>query len=100
MPMEVTGINGQTIPDLLDTMNSFISTDGNNISAKRDFLNTSWFNGLLAIALDFPKNILWIRSNNRRTRRADKTSCIKLETYNRLEAWPSEYTEVSDRFTR
>ncbi len=55
LSMEVTGINGQATPVLLDTMYSFVSTDGNNLSAKRDFLNTSWFNGLLAIALVFPQ---------------------------------------------
>src|SRR5450432_379455 len=49
---EVTSINGTPIPELLDMMNSYISTDGNNISAKKDFLNTSWLSGLLAIALN------------------------------------------------
>ena len=40
MAMEVIGINGIKISDLLDTMYSFVSTDGNNVSAKRDYLNT------------------------------------------------------------
>jgi len=87
---EVIGINGKTIPDLLDTMNSFVSTDGNNVSAKRDYLNTSWFNGLLAIALDFPKEYLV----DARQAPSDLVQLIKLpalnlETYNRMEAWPS-----------
>jgi hypothetical protein len=87
--MEVMGINGRMITDLLDTMNSFISTDGNNVSAKRDYLNTSWFNGLLAIALGFPKEY---RVDVRRTKgdsvRQKKLPALNLETYNRVEAWP------------
>ena len=55
---EITAINGKPIPELLDMMNSYISTDGNNLSAKRDFLNTSWLSGLLAIALNFPKEYI------------------------------------------
>ena len=90
IPVEVTGIDGKTIAELLDTMNSFISTDGNNVSAKRDYLNTSWFNGLLAIALDFPKEYV---VDTRRTPGEPvnqiKLPALNLETYNRLEAWPS-----------
>jgi Peptidase family S41 len=90
MPVEVTGINGTTIPELLDTMNSFISTDGNNVSAKRDYLNTSWFNGLLAIALDFPKEyIIDTKRSSGESGRQIKLPALNLETYNRLEAWPS-----------
>ena len=86
---EVIAINGKNISDLLDTMNSFVSTDGNNISAKRDYLNTSWFNGLLAIALDFPKEYLV----ETRLTPGDAVNQIKfhalnLESYNRVEAWP------------
>jgi Peptidase family S41 len=88
--MEVTGINGKTIPELLDTMNSFISTDGNNVSAKRDYLNTSWFNGLLAIALDFPKEYLVdTRGIPGDPVQQIKLPALNLETYNRVEAWPS-----------
>ncbi|HEV3222733.1 MAG TPA: S41 family peptidase [Puia sp.] len=87
---EVLKINGKMIPDLLDTMNSFISTDGDNLSAKRDYLNTSWFNGLLAIALDFPKEYL---VDTRRTIGDPihqlKLHALNLQTYNRVEAWPS-----------
>ncbi len=90
LSMEVTGINGQATPALLDTMNSFISTDGNNLSAKRDFLNTSWFNGLLAIALDFPKSyILDVRLSPGDPVQQIKLPAMKLGTYNKLEAWPS-----------
>ncbi len=87
---EVLGINGKTIPYLLDTMYSFVSTDGNNLSAKRDYLNTSWFNGLLAIALNFPKEY---RVDTRRTIvdrvHQLKLTALNLQTYNRVEAWPS-----------
>lgn len=87
---EVLAINGKTIPDLLDTMYSFVSTDGNNLSAKRDYLNTSWFNGLLAIALDFPREY---HVDTKRTPaesvHQEKLPALKLETYNRMEAWPS-----------
>jgi hypothetical protein len=86
---EVIAINGKNIPDLLDTMNSFVSTDGNNISAKRDYLNTSWFNGLLAIALDFPKEYLVdTRLNPGDAINLIKFPALNLETYNRVEAWP------------
>jgi hypothetical protein len=91
---EVLRINGKMIPDLLDTMNSFISTDGNNLSAKRDYLNTSWFNGLLAIALDFPKEY---RVDTRQTIGDPvhqlKLTALNLQTYNRVEAWPSSTTK-------
>jgi hypothetical protein len=87
--MEVTGINGIKIPDLLDTMKSFVSTDGNNVSAKRDYLNTSWFNGLLAIALGFPKeyrvDTRWAAGD---PLHQIKFPALNLETYNRDEAWP------------
>lgn len=88
--VEVTGINGKTIPELLDTVNSFISTDGNNVSAKKDFLNTSWFNGLLAIALDFPKEyVLDTRQASGSPDQQIKLSALNLDSYNKLEAWPS-----------
>lgn len=88
---EVVAINGKTIPDLLDTMKSFISTDGDNVSAKRDYLNTSWFNGLLAIALDFPKEYLVdIRQTPANPVHQVKLPALSLETYNRVEAWPSQ----------
>jgi len=87
--MEVMGINGETIPNLLDTMKSFISTDGNNVSAKRDYLNTSWFNGLLAIALNFPKEYrVDLRKTIGDSVHQEKLPALNLETYNRLEAWP------------
>ena len=87
---EVLGINGKMIPDLLDTMNSFISTDGDNLSAKRDYLNTSWFNGLLAIALDFPKEYLVdTRPTTGDPVHQLKLPALNLQTYNRVEAWPS-----------
>ena len=90
LSMEVTGINGQVTPALLDTMNSFISTDGNNLSAKRDFLNTSWFNGLLAIALDFPREYtLDVRLSPGEPVEQIKLPAMKLAIYNKLEAWPS-----------
>ncbi len=85
---EVMKINGKSIGDLLDTMNSFVSTDGNNISAKRDYLNTSWFNGLLAIALDFPKEYLVdvIQTPGNPVHQL-KLQALSLEIYNRVEAW-------------
>src|SRR5450631_4016673 len=87
--MEVMGINGETIPNLLDTMKSFISTDGNNVSAKRDYLNTSWFNGLLAIALNFPKEYrVDLRKTIGDSVYQEKLPALSLETYNRVEAWP------------
>jgi hypothetical protein len=86
---EVTAINGKAIPDLLNTMNSFISTDGNNISARKDFLNTSWFNGLLAIALDFPREyIIDTKGAAGDPGQQIKLPVLNLETYNKLEAWP------------
>ncbi len=86
---EVTAINGRAIPDLLDTMNSFLSTDGNNITARKDFLNTSWFNGLLAIALDFPR--VYVIDTKRAAGNPDeiKLPALDLAAYNVLEAWPS-----------
>ncbi len=88
---EVMAINGKTIPDLLDTMKSFVSTDGDNVSAKRDYLNTSWFNGLLAIALDFPKEYLVdMRQTPADPVHHAKLPALNLETYNRVEAWPSQ----------
>lgn len=90
LTMEVTAINGEAIPELLETMNSFISTDGNNLSAKRDFLNTSWFNGLLAIALNFPKEyIIDKRIVPGAPIKQIKLSAMNLKSYNALEAWPS-----------
>jgi Peptidase family S41 len=87
--MEVMGINGIMIPDLLDTMKSFISTDGNNVSAKRDYLNTSWFNGLLAIALDFPKEYrVDVRQTIWDSVHQEELPALNLETYNSVEAWP------------
>jgi hypothetical protein len=87
--MEVIGINGIKIPDMLDTVRSFVSTDGNNISAKRDYLNTSWFNGLLAIALDFPKEYrIDLSQTTGDAVHQEKLPALNLETYNRLEAWP------------
>ena len=71
-------------------MNSFVSTDGNNLSAKRDFLNTSWFNGLLAIALDFPRAYtLDVRLKPGDPVQQIKLPAMKLATYNTLDAWPS-----------
>src|SRR5450432_3888048 len=88
--LEVMGINGLMITDLLDTMKSFISTDGSNVSAKRDYLNTSWFNGLLAIALDFPKEyVVETRQTPGDFVQQIKLSAMSLDAYNKLEAWPS-----------
>ena len=90
LTMEVTAINGHETPELLGTMNSFISTDGDNLSAKRDFLNTSWFNGLLAIALDFPKEYtISTKVAPGTSNKQIKLSAINLKSYNTLEAWPS-----------
>ncbi len=87
--MEVLRINGILIPNLLDTMNSFISTDGNNLSAKRDYLNTSWFNGLLAIALDFPRAYrIDLKQTMEDSVDQEELPALNLETYNRIEAWP------------
>jgi Peptidase family S41 len=87
---EVTAINGKPIPELLDMMNSYISTDGNNMSAKKDFLNTSWLSGLLAIALNFPKNyVVDTRLATRDLGQQIKLSAMNLDAYNKLEAWPS-----------
>ncbi len=71
-------------------MYSFVSTDGNNLSAKRDYLNTSWFNGLLAIALDFPKEYyIDVRRTPGDPIHQLKLPALNLQTYNRVEAWPS-----------
>jgi hypothetical protein len=87
--MEVVEINGIKIPDLLDTMKSFISTDGDNVSAKGDYLNTSWFNGLLAIALDFPGEYrVDVRMTTGDPVHHEKLPALNLETYNKAEAWP------------
>ena len=87
--MEILEINGTPISDLLETMNSFISTDGNNLSAKKDYLNTSWFNGLLAIALDFPNTYrVDLKGNLGNSVDQVKLPALNLVTYNRIEAWP------------
>ena len=86
---EVTAINGKAIPDLLDTMNSFLSTDGDNGTARKDFLNTSWFNGLLAIALDFPRVYVVDTKSAAGNPGEIKLPALDLESYNKLEAWPS-----------
>lgn len=53
---ELLAINGQPIPDLLGELSAYLSTDGNNASAKRAVLNSPAFNGFLGIHAGFPKN--------------------------------------------
>jgi hypothetical protein len=51
---EILSINGQDIPSVLNQIKKLISTDGNNISAKREVLN-QFFNQLLASYSCFPR---------------------------------------------
>jgi C-terminal processing protease CtpA/Prc len=53
---EIISIDGKTIPSLLKTFGTFISTDGDNASTKKAVLNSKWFNKFLAIEENFPKN--------------------------------------------
>jgi hypothetical protein len=52
---EITRINGKSIPALLAQLETYISTDGNNASLKKEQLNVLTFNALLAIEENFPK---------------------------------------------
>ncbi len=52
---QILSINGKTIPALLQKLQAYISTEGNNASYKKASLNLPRFNALLAIEENFPQ---------------------------------------------
>jgi len=78
---EILSINGQDIPSLLKQIEKLISTDGNNISAKREVLNQS-FNQFLASYSGFPRRYeIGFRLSENDTIQKMNISSIRAQSY-------------------
>jgi hypothetical protein len=53
---EVIAINGHPIAEIRKQMEGFIFTDGNNMAARRDYMNTSFSSPLVGMSFNFPSS--------------------------------------------